>query len=449
VSTSRGLVRLGVGLAALAVVVDVPAVAQTQTAAAAAGTSIGVAAAVNPQTTGQPPGGPQRTIVIGNDIVHSERVTTGPDGQAQILFIDSSAFSVGPNSDIVIDEFVYDPATNTGRLAASATKGVFRFVGGKISKLAGDIPVTVSTPSASIGIRGGMMSFTVDAEGTTAVKNFGELLRLTSRITGASEDIYRNDFYATVSAIGQFASPVPTRVTQTVQQRINRPLSPPVNKSGGAKQVPTEVAIRNSGVPAVNSSATAQVALDVQSQQPVTQMVAVDVGAVSAQSIRTSQAVTRTDMLSSLSDMSQTLNNPSTAIGGLGLVQGQLAWQTNADFDLHLILPNNAGEVFFGRTSITFNNGGATATLDRDNLGQTINVPPNTRLENIGVAGSNIPAGTYTFFPVSFSDPNGSSAYTLTATGNRGASTVTQSGTLTSGARGPDLPVQSPGGRFP
>ena len=43
----------------------------------------------------------------------------------------------------------------TGKLAASLTRGVFRFVGGKISKL--DNAVTLHTPSATIGIRGGVI----------------------------------------------------------------------------------------------------------------------------------------------------------------------------------------------------------------------------------------------------------------------------------------------------
>ena len=54
---------------------------------------------------------------------------------------------------MVLDEFVYDPATGSGKLAMTATKGVFRLVGGKISK---SEPVTLKTPTATIGIRGGM-----------------------------------------------------------------------------------------------------------------------------------------------------------------------------------------------------------------------------------------------------------------------------------------------------
>jgi hypothetical protein len=46
---------------------------------------VGAAAAVNPDASGTPPGGVVRQIVIGQDVVHAERVATGPAGQTQLL----------------------------------------------------------------------------------------------------------------------------------------------------------------------------------------------------------------------------------------------------------------------------------------------------------------------------------------------------------------------------
>ncbi|MGH7126218.1 MAG: hypothetical protein ACREFI_17715, partial [Stellaceae bacterium] len=96
--------------------------------------TVGVTGAVNPSTTGTPPGASVRALGTGSDVIFNERITTEATGQADILFVDRSALTVGPNSDLVIDEFVYSPDTGTGKLAASATKGVFRFVGGALSK---------------------------------------------------------------------------------------------------------------------------------------------------------------------------------------------------------------------------------------------------------------------------------------------------------------------------
>jgi hypothetical protein len=121
----------------------------------AAAQSYGKVGAVNPDTTGTPPGGTDRTLVVGADIVLKETVRTSAVGSSHILFPDQSSLNIGPNSELVIDEFVYDPTANAGRMSATATKGVLRYVGGQISHRTG---ITVTTPSSYIGIRGGIVT---------------------------------------------------------------------------------------------------------------------------------------------------------------------------------------------------------------------------------------------------------------------------------------------------
>jgi hypothetical protein len=121
----------------------------------AAAQTWGRVGAVNVDASGTPPGGLTRELEIGGTLVHKERIRTSDEGSTQVVFPDQSTMNVGRNSDIVIDEFVYDPSAGTGRMVASATKGVFRYVGGKISHTAG---VTVKTPVATVGIRGGVVT---------------------------------------------------------------------------------------------------------------------------------------------------------------------------------------------------------------------------------------------------------------------------------------------------
>lgn len=109
--------------------------------------------AVNREATGTPPGAFARSLTIGTNVIYKERVQTSAEGSTQILFPDTSTLNVGRNSSIVIDEYVYDPAAGTGKMVATVTKGVMRFVGGQISHTAG---VTVNTPVATLGIRGGV-----------------------------------------------------------------------------------------------------------------------------------------------------------------------------------------------------------------------------------------------------------------------------------------------------
>jgi hypothetical protein len=153
------------------------------------------------------------------------------------------------------------------------------------------------------------------------------------------------------------------------------------------------------------------------------------------------------DQLRAQSVASSTGSTGSTGdfldVGSTGLVRAQLVWNTSADLDLHLILPDHQ-EVFFANPSVTFNNGRATAVLDHDNQGETIDFPPTSRVENIAVNG--MPSsGTYTTFVHSFNaSPAGSDAFTLTFSG--GGQTLRATGTLTDQQNSAPLTIVLPPG---
>jgi hypothetical protein len=132
-------------------------------AAPAIGQTVGKAAAVNPSATGSA----GRTLTLGAEVVHKERIKTTAGGSLQILFLDRTTLNIGPNSDLVIDEYVFDPKTNTGKMSVSLGKGLMRFVGGQISH---DGNATVKTPTAVIGVRGaiGYFSYNPTTGQTTA-----------------------------------------------------------------------------------------------------------------------------------------------------------------------------------------------------------------------------------------------------------------------------------------
>src|SRR5579863_940457 len=82
--------------------------------AAQADNKVGVTAAVNPQAIGQPPSEPERVLLVGTDNYANEKITTGPAGQVQLLFVDGTSISVGSDADLTIDQYVYDPSTKVG-----------------------------------------------------------------------------------------------------------------------------------------------------------------------------------------------------------------------------------------------------------------------------------------------------------------------------------------------
>src|SRR6266705_1695369 len=72
----------------------------------------------------------KRELLIGHEAMHNERVDAIDKGEVQLLLADQSSLSIAPGSDVVINEFVYDPKTQTGKLTVTVTTGLLRYVGG-------------------------------------------------------------------------------------------------------------------------------------------------------------------------------------------------------------------------------------------------------------------------------------------------------------------------------
>ncbi|HLJ21253.1 MAG TPA: FecR domain-containing protein [Stellaceae bacterium] len=211
--------------ATASILLALPALAWAQT--------VGVTGAVNPNATGTPPGAAVRALGTGNDIIFNERITTEASGQADILFVDRSALTVGPNSDLMIDEFVYSPDTGTGKLAASATKGVFRFVGGALSK--NPDSVTIKTPAAIVGVRGGVIMYAINPNGGgTLYFLYGDQASLTT--ASGHTDLRRRSWAIDVGPDGKIgdAHPADPAALQALLNLFKG------TGNGGASPPPTE-----------------------------------------------------------------------------------------------------------------------------------------------------------------------------------------------------------------
>jgi hypothetical protein len=89
----------------------------------------------------------------GDDIFQGDTLVTGKGAAIGITFVDDTTFSLGEEGRMVIDEMVYDAGAQEGTFNANLVQGVFSFVSGKIAKTSPD-GMTVTTPVATIGIRG-------------------------------------------------------------------------------------------------------------------------------------------------------------------------------------------------------------------------------------------------------------------------------------------------------
>jgi hypothetical protein len=207
--------------------------------------SFGKVGAVNPDTTGTPPGGSDRTLVVGADIVVRETVRTSAAGSSHILFPDQSSLNIGPNSELVIDEYVYDPNANTGKMSATAFRGVLRYVGGQISHKTG---IAITTPSGYIGIRGGIVSLVLQVPASMAASD--------PNLRGREGGELIINHFGTVT-ITNGVSQLTLRPGQAaVIGAANQPIAPPFNVAAGTlqqiMQLQTSGQGQNGGVAGIN-----------------------------------------------------------------------------------------------------------------------------------------------------------------------------------------------------
>jgi hypothetical protein len=130
------------------------------------------------------PNGQTRKGAPGMPVYLNDHVHTRSNARLQVVLADETVFTMGPDSDMVLDEFVYDPNTSVGKITARWTKGVFRFVSGKVAR---ESPsnMKVIGPTSTIGIRGTDFQVALDpASGDGFAKLYYGKLEVTENNSG-------------------------------------------------------------------------------------------------------------------------------------------------------------------------------------------------------------------------------------------------------------------------
>ena len=110
----------------------------------------GKATSVRPQAEGIHSGS-TRTLSGGSDVYSKEtvRIRTGDTGQANLQFHNDINLSVGPQSSVHLEKYVYDPNKSAGTIAVQAARGSLRFAMGS----RGDGSYQIKTPYGTLGYR--------------------------------------------------------------------------------------------------------------------------------------------------------------------------------------------------------------------------------------------------------------------------------------------------------
>jgi hypothetical protein len=204
--------------------------------AIAAEEKVGVVGAANLNVTATSADNEKRDVILGDDIYFKDTITADDTGNAQLLFIDKSALTVGSNSTVTIDEFVYNPATSSGNMVMRGTKGTFRFIGGALSK---KNPVKIKTPVGTIGIRGGIAIVDINpvSGATNATFVYGDMMTF-QNVAGDIQTI--NDMGQGLAVDTPTAMPQVFQATTAQMASQMQALAGTVGTTGGAAQVPTQ-----------------------------------------------------------------------------------------------------------------------------------------------------------------------------------------------------------------
>ncbi len=98
---------------------------------------------------------------VGDKIQQGDILITGDKGSMGVIFRDDTSLSMGPETRIVVDEFLFDPAGGKLSFLSKVTKGTAAYLSGKMSRLKPEA-VQVETPLAVLGVRGTRFLVAVD-----------------------------------------------------------------------------------------------------------------------------------------------------------------------------------------------------------------------------------------------------------------------------------------------
>lgn len=104
---------------------------------------------------------------LGLDVLFKDSIETGR-GRLKVEFIDDTRLSLTEHSEVIIDEYYYDPDPSKSKMAMNFVQGTARFATGGL----GLVPkenIVITTPTATIGIRGTDFTTTVDELGRSLV----------------------------------------------------------------------------------------------------------------------------------------------------------------------------------------------------------------------------------------------------------------------------------------
>ena len=113
--------------------------------------------------------GETQNTSMGYELQMKDFLQTGEDGGMIIHYLDDTKFTMGPNTELIIDEFAFDTSVVPIELAmnVSVNVGSFTYESGSVSNLGGE--VNISAGFATVTVQGTAFSATVETSGQATI----------------------------------------------------------------------------------------------------------------------------------------------------------------------------------------------------------------------------------------------------------------------------------------
>ncbi len=165
--------------------------------------------------------GETQNTTMGYELQMKDFLQTGEDGGMIIHYLDDTKFTMGPNTELIIDEFAFDTSVVPIELAmnVSVNVGSFTYESGSVSNLGGE--VNINAGNATITVQGTAFSGTVTTTGQTTITllpdSNGDVGAVTVSNDAGSQTI--TNAYNSVTVVSNDLAPTPPKI-ETNKQNI-------------------------------------------------------------------------------------------------------------------------------------------------------------------------------------------------------------------------------------
>ena len=158
--------------------------------------------------------GQTQNTAMGYELQMNDFLQTGEDGGMILSYVDKTKFTMGPNTELVIDEFAFDTSVVPIELAMniSVNVGSFTYESGSVSALGGE--VNINAGFATVTVQGTAFSGVVDTSGQVTITllpdSQGDVGAVTVSNDAGSQTI--TTAYNSVSVSSNDLAPTPPKI---------------------------------------------------------------------------------------------------------------------------------------------------------------------------------------------------------------------------------------------